>query len=268
MSFHDGTLPLIAGTVLLALLSSFIVLFVGLYRKAQLKFHLERQQFQQALLEAEIEIRKETLDNVARDLHDNLGQIASLISINMNLMEMEIPTEHHSRLVESKQLLSQLIRDMRKLTTSLFETDFRQIDLPALIGRDLDRIRSTGFIKVDFESTSDLLDLPSDKALFLYRIFQEMINNVLKHSNASELTIRLISTKSTLTLSVKDNGRGIAPERKEGNGLSGIRERCSLIGANITLESSENKGTFMAVVLPIAERDANPDSKPTQPDHS
>ncbi len=247
----DGfVIPLMAGTILFIVLSVFIIFFVILYSRAQLKFRLERQQFQQALLESEIEIRKETLHSVARDLHDNLGQIASLIKINMNLLQAEIQGENQY-LEESKTLLSRLIQDMRQLTNELYAQDLSKIDLSDMIRKDLDRVNTTGVIQIAFHDETQNLSLSPEIALFLYRMSQEMIHNILKHSEAVSAKINLYNTGQSLVLKVQDDGRGFNPNQNPGNGLNTIRDRCKIIGAKCDIQSLKNKGTFIEVIYPL-----------------
>ncbi len=247
---EDSLIPLIAGTVLVTALVIFIIFFVILYSRAQLKFRLERQQFQQALLESEIEIRKETLHSVARDLHDNLGQVASLIKINMNLLEPELKGESQY-LSESKALLSRLIQDMRQLTNELYAQDLNKIDLSEMIRKDLERINSIGMIQIEFQDETEDLSLSPEIALFLYRMFQEMINNILKHSGAVSASVHLRTTREKLVLRVQDDGKGFDTDQNPGNGLNTIRERCQIIGAKYAINSSKNKGTFIEVLYPL-----------------
>lgn len=250
--------PLIAGTVLVTLLVVFIIFVVILYRKAQLKFELERQQFQQALLQAEVEIRDQTLSDVSRDLHDNLGQIASLIKINLNMVSDALGDDDRVRIEESRELLKKLMSDFRTLSSSLATRDLRQMSLLRLIEADVERINRSGFIDIKMLSKPEEPELNPEISIFIYRMFQELINNILKHSGASRARVNVVNEGDRLLLQVSDNGRGMDASLLEagktpggGNGLGNIRERCRIIGASCTFESSPNKGTFIEISLPV-----------------
>ncbi|MGB0979530.1 MAG: sensor histidine kinase, partial [Croceimicrobium sp.] len=142
----DVEFLLVFGTFMAGILIAFIILIVVLYRRSQLKMQLERQNFQQSLLETEVEIQEQTLHNISRDLHDNFGQIASLIKINLNLLSKDLPELDRNRISESKDLLSKLIGDIRVLSSSLAAENLEKQGLAKRIESDLDRVKRTGAI--------------------------------------------------------------------------------------------------------------------------
>ncbi len=254
----DSTIPLIAGTVLVTVLTVFIILFVILYKKAQLKFELERQQFQQALLQTEVEIREQTLSNISRDLHDNFGQIASLVKIHLAMIsKAELKDEDRLRLEESVDLVRDLIKEIRSLSTSLNSQNLTEKGIVNMIENDIARINRTGFIDIKLLYKPHKISIDPNKAIFLYRMFQEMLNNILKHSEATKARVGIEYSDQMLTLKVNDNGKGMPrgisknqEPRGYGNGLLNIKERCKIIGATYSIESYPNKGTFIEIKLP------------------
>lgn len=253
----DSIIPIIAGTVLVTVLVGFIIFFVFLYKKAQLKFELERQQFQQALLETEVEIREQTLADIARELHDNIGQIASLAKIQLNMLPSLGGQSEFEKLEESRQLLQHLISEIRGLSNSLNYENVQNVGLIGMMEKDIVRINKSGFVKVIFHNSLSDLSLDSKIAIFLYRMFQEAVNNILKHSEADEVIVTLEQKNQELTLQVADNGIGVKYselqsllESSTGNGLRNIKHRCKLIGAKFNMESRENIGTFISINLP------------------
>lgn len=254
----DSTIPLIAGTILVTVLVVFIILFVILYKKAQLKFELERQEFQQALLQTEVEIREQTLSNISRDLHDNFGQIASLVKIHLAMIsKTELKEEDRTRVEESVELVRDLIKEIRSLSTSLNSQNLAELGIVSMIENDISRIKRTGFIDIQLHYKPVHISIDPQKAIFLYRMFQEMINNILKHSEATKASVGIESSAGTLTLKVNDNGKGMPKQKLKndqkgvfGNGLLNIKERCKIIGATYSIESYPNKGTFIEIKLP------------------
>lgn len=253
----ENAVPLFGGTLLVSLLVAFVIFFVILYRKAQLQFKLERQEFQQALLQAEVEMREQTLTDISRDLHDNFGQVASLIKINLSMLSPADAEDDKTRLEESRSLLKQLISDIRSLSTSLNSNNLQKVGLLGMIKNDVERVNRSGFLEMDFRHEESDVDVDPEKSVFLYRIFQEILNNALKHSQATQAEVAVHSEKQNLILQVGDNGVGIPSEVLEnarqggkGNGLVNIKERCKMIGAECRIESSGNKGTFIEIILP------------------
>lgn len=241
---------LIVGTILFSLLSVFMVLFVLLYNKAQLKFKLERQEFQQAILQAEIEIREQTLSNVSKELHDNIGQIASLLKINLNQLEGRNGTL--VVLDDSKELLQKLINDVKGISASLEGNKLLESGLSQSIEKDCSRMQKLGQLAVDFRSNTEKLSLENSSTIFLYRMYQEAINNILTHSQATQVLIDLDTSPTAFQMSIKDNGVGFKVERlaSGGNGLKNLKERSKAIGAEIPFTALK-KGTEIMITLPL-----------------
>jgi len=236
------------------ILIAFIIMIVILYRRSQLKILLERQSFQQSILETEVEIQEQTLHNISRDLHDNFGQIASLIKINLNLLSKDQSEIDQNRISESKELLTKLIGDIKVLSSSLAAENLAKQGLDKRIESDLERVRRTGAIEVDFIANYEDHGLKPEETVFLYRIFQEILNNALKHSQASKFEVHLESSAAEFSLKFTDNGIGIKADKLEskkrglsGNGLINIRERCNLMGAQYSIDSKPNEGTHINI---------------------
>lgn len=246
-------LPMFLGTLLFAIMVGFLILFIVLFRRTQDNFELERQQFKQAQLEAKMEIQEQTLTNISRDLHDNFGQIASLIKINLNMIN---PAEEkqQKQLKETKNLLGNLIKDMRQLSASLNSDKLSQMGLFEAIKRDTERVNATGYVMMQFDGSNYDQHLDKEKVVFVYRMFQEMVNNMLKHSKATQVNVTLNSNQKEANLQFSDNGVGMNLKQKSsGSGLSNIEHRCKLIGASLNVVSAKGEGTRFEINLPNKE---------------
>lgn len=250
---NELMVPIIVGTLLFITIAIGLLLFLMRYHKAQQKLIVERQQHQQELLKTEIEIREETLKSVARELHDNLGQVASLIKINLNLVSAELPVGDRKKIDESIDLLKQLIGDIKSISLSLSKT--QQINLLDALNRDIQRVNRTGQLYVQLNIIGNLPVLGSDTALFLYRICQESLNNMLKHANATQAKLNLTSTSTNLMIDIEDNGNGFDSEQsavfQKGSGLSNLLSRSEKIGATCKITSRIGEGTKICINLPL-----------------
>lgn len=254
---NDILIPLIAGTLLLSILIGFILYFIFLHYRTRQKFDWERQQFKQAVLQTEIEIREQTLTHMSRELHDNLGHIASLIKINLNLASKNIPVSERTKIDESIDLLKQLIGDIKSLSVSLNSERLTNIGLLQAIKEDVMRINRTGHMQMLLEVNCEMPVLTKETEIFLYRISQEIINNSLKHSAASECRIYLDCTNNVFTLKFNDNGKGFDVDKTlsdaKGSGLSNLEKRSKIIGAELTMTSFKNTGTTILITLPLTK---------------
>jgi hypothetical protein len=255
---NDFLFPIIAGTLLFVCLASFLILFIRIYYQSRVRFKVEREILENNLLEVEIEIKEQTLNAVSRELHDNLGQIASLIKINLNLVSTNINEHDRSKILESIDLLKQLIADIKSLSLSLNSDNIHRIGLFESIKQDIERINRTGTLQIKFTSQNTLPALAPDVEIFLYRICQEAWNNILKHAKATNATLLLSFKSGVLEIDINDNGLGFDNEAQQingeqGSGLSNIRKRCEIIGASFSIESKPGAGTKICINLPIKE---------------
>jgi len=132
-------------------------------------------------------------------------------------------------------------------------------DIASAIRFDLDSIQRTGLLKVDFSVDGNEYRFEDQRSIFLFRMFQEMMNNILKHSKATHVNIAVnYSIDNKFVLKVEDNGVGFDTDKKRtqtssssGIGLKSMTNRASLIGAQITIQSQPGKGTIIKVELPL-----------------
>lgn len=247
---QDVLFPIIIGTCVFAILIVFIVLFVINYQKRQKEFENERAALKKALLETEIEIKEQTLTNISRELHDNIGQIASLIKINLNLLSSDLPETDKLKVEDSIVLIKGLIKDIKALSVSLKSENLQRFGLVKMISKDIERYKSIGDLSVDFESGETIHEMDAETEVILYRMSQEVFNNILKHAEASTVSVKVLEENKNLTFSFKDDGQGFNADTVElGSGLINLKERCKMIGAELKIESVINQGTLIEITL-------------------
>ena len=154
-------------------------------------------------------------------------------------------------------MLNKVIYDMADLTKSLHTDRITQIGLVEAIRFDLESLRKTGLVEVEFSVIGDEYRFEDQRGIFLFRMFQEMLNNILKHAKASRIIIAVnYSIDNKFVLQVEDNGVGFDVDKKRqtnsssGIGLKSMTNRASLIGAQISVQSQPGKGTSIQVEVP------------------
>ena len=254
----DLFVPIVVGTLLMGTLFAFIGYFVYIHYKTRQKFDWERQRHKQALLQTEIEIREQTLDHISRELHDNLGQIASLIKIKLNLIFKRNDGKDKDEIEESIELVKRMIGDIKSLSLSLNSDNISRIGLLEALKNDVLRINKIDNITVELKSESSIFNISPDVEVFLYRMSQEILNNTLKHAMATEAKITLTSNDDKLLLVIADNGIGFDTQivsdhskTKTNSGLNNLKKRCKIIGAEIYIESTPGSGTSIYITLPL-----------------
>ena len=247
------------GTLLLLVLAAFVVISLLVYQRSQHRHHKEvtalKNAYERELLTANLETKEETLSTVAQELHDNIGQILSLVKLNLHTMSQHNDGFAGGKLANAKDLLSKAISDLRGLSKTLNTDYLMQQDLPEAIQQSIVQLRKTGMIDATITVSGDEKSLAPQKRLIAYRIYQEAINNVIKHAHASRLDVRLDYDENAVRLSLVDNGNGFdlsnSKSNPAGTGVMNMQHRAKLIGSTFQIESSPNSGTRVALVIPL-----------------
>ncbi len=246
---------LINGFVLI-LLVSFIVVFILYYQKRRHAHFNEMSsakiKFQQTLLESQLEIKEQTLQHIARELHDNLGQVASLIKINLNTLQLDEP-KAIQKVEDTKELVRELISDLKSLTITLNSDRVSQLGIAKCLEMEVERLNKTGLFEASLDQQGAIPLIDANTTVILYRMVQEIINNSVKHSNAKQINISLVASENLLNLVCRDNGEGFDVDRIKsgGSGLTNLQNRAKLIKAKLSIQSSPEAGTAFSIELPI-----------------
>lgn len=242
-------LIIIAGTALLLLLGVFMVSFMLMYQKKQNKNLLERENlkasFKQEMLKTQIEIQEQTLNDISREIHDNITQVLSFVKLNLGLLNNSLDDEKKARVNENRELVSQTINDLRHLSKSMSFEHISSQGLIKTLETETERLTRSGIINVIFDVEGDVYSLGEQRELVIFRIFQEAVNNTLKYAKAANLKIGLYYTAQMFNLLVEDDGAGFNTEKvdnKGGSGLRNIENRAALVGADVIIASSPGKG--------------------------
>ena len=234
----------------LLLLIFFIVITLGVRHRRRKKEISDLQaQFSEQLLKSQIEIQEQTLQHVSRELHDNLGQVASLIKINLNTVKLDNPEAATAKLNHSKELLKQLITDIKLLSTSLNGDKMNKVGLMKALENEAEKINRTGALNASFIQHDHIPHINDEKAIILYRMVQEIINNVLKHAEANQIAINVYFKENKFILNITDDGNGFNVKEKLadiddlGTGLINLQKRAKVIQGNISFISHPGKGT-------------------------
>jgi signal transduction histidine kinase len=254
--YNELLVVLVIVTSVFLFLSVFIV-YMALYQNKR-KFY-----FRQELLRTQLEIQEQTLKNISQEIHDNIGQALSLAKLNLNTMPATNDEVLQQKILNSKQLVSKAITDLRDLSRSL-DTDYvQQMGLQRAIEYELEMIKKTGTIDTTLIVEGTLVRLEKQKELILFRIVQETFNNILKHSGANNLNVNINYTPFSFTLIVKDDGKGVnlQPLNEASNnfglGIRNMHSRAKLIGADFTMNSTLGEGTEVKISLPIERNNEN-----------
>jgi two-component system, NarL family, sensor kinase len=258
MSYNNEIiLTFVIGTILLVMFGVFIITFIFIFQRRNLQNLQEKAalqaQYEQEMLQAQMEIQSQTLQRMGEELHDNIGQLLSLARFQLNILE-EQPTTTTSQIHEVNETMRQAIDELRALSKSLDGGFVQDFGLADSLTHELRRIRQTGKCQAQFSTQGEPYRLNAQKEMVLFRVAQELLNNVLKHAGASVLAVELQYTPAALRLSIEDNGQGFDYEAvisrkptESGSGLRNIRRRTELIDGSYTLTTAAGRGTTAVV---------------------
>ena len=209
------------------------------------------------------EAREEERAFIAREIHDELGQLLTGLKIDLKWFEKHLPQDAknaklHEKMVSILELVDETIRAMRRVATQFRPGVLDTLGLMAAIEWQAEEFSARTGIKCEFVDPlpQHLIGLECETALF--RIFQESLTNVARHSEATKVKVSLIYKNSTLILRIHDNGRGITEkEIKDPHsiGLLGMRERAYIFGGEVSVTGNPGQGTTVTACIPINSKD-------------
>jgi two-component system NarL family sensor kinase len=204
------------------------------------------------MLETQTKERK----RIAQDLHDSLGVKLSAAKLVYNLMEKEssgLPTGEFEQLKKANLVLDEACEEIRHVASSLHSGGLTTFGLEKAIEGLCEKIEIAGTIKVEYHTGGNINRLDSITEFNIYQIVQELLANVLRHSQATELTVQLQRQNGTLNLIVEDNGVGFDVAKTQGNGIGmkSLHERAKNINATLTIDSRPGHGTTVTLDIPV-----------------
>jgi PAS domain S-box-containing protein len=214
------------------------------------KIQIDLQQLTARLIKAQEGERQ----RISRELHDDIGQRLSLLVIGMEQLNHNLPVSAQDQLPELSQLRNQaedLVSDVHELSHELHSTKLQHLGLKAALYELCRKISAQKSIAVDFQ-VSDLPHFAPETQLCLYRVAQEALNNILKHSGTDRVTVSLRVNGEKGQLQIKDTGVGFnVEEASNGLGLASMRERLRIVGGVLSVRSIPGQGTEIIAEVPL-----------------
>ncbi|MCR6721648.1 MAG: sensor histidine kinase [Chitinophagaceae bacterium] len=248
------------------ILVGFIITILLLYKRRQQKQEEELQRMRDAYekeeLKSQLEIQENTFKTIGQELHDNIGQMLSVVKLSLSVLPISKEHKAFDQIENSRQILNKAIVDLSNLTKSLHTDRIAQVGLADSIRYECGAISKAGILSVRYDILGDEEHMDDQKSIFLFRIFQEAINNVLKHAMATEVEVILNYLDNRFSMEISDNGQGFNVSEKRhsansfsGVGLKSIFNRAKLIGAELRIDSKPGEGTRILIELPLEQAD-------------
>jgi signal transduction histidine kinase len=233
--------------VLLIVIAGFLLFRIYLKKKNILLLEKERIRlaYEQTLMRSRLEMQEQAFTQISHEIHDNIGQVLSLVRLNINTIGL--PEE---RIAATDALLERAITDLRGLSHRLNTNYIREIGLTAAIQQLLGNLANTRQFKTSLDGLTVDTSFNEEKSIILFRIVQEVINNIIKHAKATAIHVGITTTPGGFQLTIIDNGIGFDTtliEQPNGLGIHNMQERAKIIDAELCIESQPGKGTTVII---------------------
>jgi len=202
-------------------------------------------------------IREEERTTIAREIHDELGQVLTVLKIQITLLSNKLRDDQQElkdKIISISNMIDGTVEKVQRITAKLRPYILDELGLIPAIEWQAQEFQDITGIKCSFTLPNVELFLDSEKSTAIFRIFQEALTNIARHSKAKLISISIHLKAETLMLIVKDNGIGIAQEQTKdfkSLGIIGMKERALILGGEVTVEGIPGKGTEVRVEIPL-----------------
>lgn len=241
----------------LIVVCSLVIIFFIVFQKRKNKLLLDKLE-QQKIFDEEIsrtqsEIQEQTLKNIGWELHDNVGQLLSVASMQLSILGTQVSDEVKKSITETTDIVRESLEEVRSLSKSLNNEVILNIGFEKSITNELNRLKRMKFTSAELSVKGETLTLKNKKhEIILFRILQEFFSNAVKYSEAKNLKVKLDYNKDHFFIEASDDGKGFNLETVEkGSGLLNMKSRAELINAKFDLTSQLSKGVVLTINYPL-----------------
>lgn len=222
------------------------------YKRRQNDYNREKNtmqlEFERQLFQSQIEVQEETYGRLAKELHDNVGQLLSSSKILLGLAQKKL-SEVPEALNLAEETLGKAILELRNLSKSMDSEWLEQFDFTENLSAEIQRLRHDESLQIEFLHDRKLTISPQ-KQIILFRIIQEALQNVIKHAGARHVRVGVTETADELKVQLADDGRGFTEAQAGGLGIRNMKHRAALLGGHIAWQHLR-EGTCVELVLPV-----------------
>ena len=253
---------LIGGIVMVVIMAAGVIMYY--VRRQRAEKMLANEKMNTLMKEQELrsvsnmlEVQEQERRRIASDLHDRLGSMLSTVKLYFNAVEEEVDTleqQNRDQYLKATSLLDDACDEVRKISHDLVSGELVKFGLVSAISQLKDTIEDTGKLKINLFVFGMEARLDSAIEIALYRVIQELMNNILKHAKAGEVTIQLNNVENNLNIVVEDNGVGFDAEQaqaKDGMGMRNMETRVKKLKGTISLDSGKGRGTTTIIDIPV-----------------
>ena len=204
--------------------------------------------FAQTLLQSQLEIQEHIFTQISQEIHDNIGQVLSLARLNINTLGV---VANEDKVHQTDQLLGKAIQDLRNLGHLLNTNYIKDVGLIEAVRQLVGSLKRTGQFETTFTTTLPFTNINDEKAILLFRMIQETVNNIIRHANATHIQVNISGQQELEQIRIEDNGQGFdlkqALQKKTGIGITNMMQRAQFAGVELAIHSAADQGTIVTI---------------------
>jgi len=239
----------------------FVTIFDNITKRKKIEEEIKSSQSQLRNLTAHLQsVREEERTLIAREMHDELGQAMTALKMDISWLDNRLPKDQRSLLEKTKsmsKLADATLQTIKRISTELRPGLLDDLGLPAAIEWQGEEFQNRTGIKCEVTIDTKDIILDRDRSTAIFRIFQETLTNVARHTKAKRVKVSLKEKAGKVELKVRDNGKGITEEQisdSKSFGLIGIKERAHFLGGKVVIRGVQDKGTTVTARIPLPRK--------------
>ena len=252
--------PILLGTLGMIFLALTLIIFIVFHQRRVIRYQLKMQYMeaeqQQILLRASITLQEEERQRIAADLHDDAGPLLATARLYLteNLVNLDKASQLQS-IFNAKQILDEAIQLIRNISHSLMPPTLKNFGLDSAVNDFFQKINGAGSLNVNCRFNDYKVRLKTEKELIVFRVIQELINNILKHSNSSFIHLTQNNGEDSFLIRLHHDGRGLTQEdfikmskSPVGLGLKNIQSRLKVVNGTIFFEQDVSESFYKVTI--------------------
>ncbi len=260
--FKDSTEFVIVFTIISVILILVLVVFIATilykYQRKQNAYYTDiellKDSHKNILLQSQLEIQEQTFQNISREIHDSIGQKLTLAKLQLNTLDYFDTNTTATKVLDAVNMISQTISDLTDLSRSMSSEILLNNGLINALEFEAAQLQKSGLFQINISTTGNSIFMDTNKELIIFRIVQELINNIIKHANATSINIELHYNTVLFIMSISDNGKGfVTNQTVYGTGLQNIKKRTLMLNGTLQIDSLQNEGAKFKIQIPMYE---------------
>jgi two-component system, NarL family, sensor kinase len=256
---HNIIIFIIVTTLFILILIALIVFILFLYQRRRISYQkgLEvlKSDFEKTLLTTQLEIQEQTFQSISREIHDNIGLSLTLAKLNLNTIDWNDISRSQEKVGGSINFISRAIEDLSYISKALHTGFIEENGLLKALELEINKIEKLGIYNIRYDVTGSPVYMKTQKELVIFRVIQEVLNNCIKHAEATAISLQLNYQSNEVEIELSDNGVGFSRrpangQGGKGTGLMNIVKRAAYIDGSCQINSFPGKGTTVLMKIP------------------